>query len=73
MSLPPFFDSNNCESDLAKRILHIRFQILVYSPNFTKKNFGILSQFNKINLGILSRFNKRKTFLCKNHHKNDLH
>lgn len=37
MPLPPFFDSNNCESDLAKRILHIRFQILVYSPNFTKK------------------------------------
>lgn len=37
MSLPLFFDSNNCESDLAKRILHIRFQILVYSPNFTKK------------------------------------
>ncbi len=37
MSLPLFFDSNNCESDLVKRILHIRFQILVYSPNFTKK------------------------------------
>lgn len=37
MPLPLFFDSNNCESDLAKRILHIRFQILVYSPNFTKK------------------------------------
>lgn len=60
MSLPLFFDSNNCESDLAKRILHIRFQILVYSPNFTKKNFGILPQFAKINFGILSRFSPKK-------------
>lgn len=60
MSLPPFFDSNNCESDLAKRILHIRFQILVYSLNFTKKNFGILPQFAKINFGILSRFSPKK-------------